>query len=94
LQAVGILCGLIGGGLCWLLVAAVIDFIYLGVFELVFPGPHGARGMLAFYICLYGVWLVAVRRFAGKLEMVFWALVMFPMPTLLFAVWFLVHGKS
>ena len=90
LPGVGIICGLMGGGLCCLFVMAIIGLIYAGV-ELVLPGPHGAKGLLAFYICLYGLWLLVIWLFARKVELIFWDLTMFPMPSMLFAVWLLEH---
>lgn len=86
LSVVGVICGLMGGGLCSLLVMAAIKLIYTGV-ELVLPGPHGARGLLVFYICLYSVWLLVTWYFARRVELIFWALAMFPLPSLLIAVW-------
>ena len=91
LPLVGVLCGLIGGGLFWFFVAVVIEIIYLGV-ELVLPGPLSAKGMLAFCICLYTAWLLIVWLFARRIELVFWALAMLPMPTMLFAAWLLMKS--
>jgi hypothetical protein len=88
LPLVGVICGLIGGGLLRFFVAVVIEIIYRSV-ELVLPGPHSAKGMLAFYICLYSAWLLIIWLFARRVELTFWALVTFPMPTMLFATWLL-----
>jgi hypothetical protein len=95
LRLVGSICGLIGGGICFWFVSAIIGLIYLLGIEAVFPGPHSAKAMLEFYICLYGVWLLIIWLFVRKIELAFWGLVMFPMPTMLFAVfWLLKHGQQ
>jgi hypothetical protein len=90
LRVVGIICGLMGGGLCCFFVMAIVGLVYIGV-ELVLPGPHSAKVLLAFYTFLYGLWLLAICVFARKVELIFWALAMFPMPSMLFAVWLLEH---
>ncbi len=82
LSALGLICGLMGGGLSCLFVLAIIGHIQSGV-ELLISIPHNTLGTLTFLFGLYGAWLAAIWWFARNVRLIFWALAMFPVPSML-----------
>jgi hypothetical protein len=77
-----------GGGLgCWYMLA-FIGLIEVGL-DIIIHGPQGPKGLLAFHMGFYVVWLFLDWLFARKVELIFWALAMLPIPSLLLAGWLL-----
>src|ERR1700744_4299916 len=82
LSALGLVCGLMGGGLACLFVLTLVEHIESAV-RLLIPISHSAIGTLTFLLCLYAMWLTAISWFARRIRLVFWALATFPLPSLL-----------
>ena len=85
LSALGFVCGLMGGGLACLFVLTVVGHIERGV-EFLVPVLHSANGMLAFFLCLYAIWLLAAWWFVRTTRVIFWAFVSFPLPPFMISV--------